>query len=92
MKHTVFLRILLPSPEWEAFRRVKQNAKTNNKASQIRGAFIDNKRQHYDIGKPVTGAARKSARWMKIISITGRATRTGRRGGKSQTAFASPGT
>lgn len=40
MKHTpFFFAFFLPSPEWEAFRRVKQNAKTNNKASQS-GAFL----------------------------------------------------
>lgn len=45
MKQTPFLfAFFLPSPEREAFRRVKQNAKTNNKASQIGGLFIDNKK------------------------------------------------
>lgn len=40
MKHTLFFfAFFLPSPEWEAFRRVKQNAKTNNKASKP-GAFL----------------------------------------------------
>ncbi len=69
MKHTPFSsHSFLPSPEWEAFRRVKQNAKTNNKGLPNRGPFLlITKRQHYDIGKPVTGAARKSARWMKKL-------------------------
>ena len=40
MKNTVFLRILFTFPEWEAFRRVKQNAKTNNKALPNRGPFL----------------------------------------------------
>ncbi len=41
MKHTpFFFAFFLPSPEWEAFRRVKQNAKTNNKASQTGGPFL----------------------------------------------------
>lgn len=44
MKHTPFFFAFLPSPEWEAFRRVKQNAKTNNKASQSGAFFIDNKK------------------------------------------------
>lgn len=63
MKHTpFFFAFFLPSPEWEAFRRVKQNAKTNNKASQSGAFLLITKRQHYDIGKPVTGAARENQR------------------------------
>lgn len=64
MKHTpFFFAFFLPSLNGEAFRRVKQNAKTNNKASQIGGPFLlITKRQHYDIGKPVTGAARENQR------------------------------
>ncbi|AHW87480.1 hypothetical protein J415_09785 [Klebsiella michiganensis HKOPL1] len=37
-----FFAFFLPSPEWEAIRRVIKNAKTNNKASQTGGLFIDN--------------------------------------------------
>lgn len=41
MKHTpFFFAFFFTFPEWEAFRRVKQNAKTNNKASQIGGPFL----------------------------------------------------
>lgn len=40
MKQTPFLfAFFFTFPEREAFRRVKQNAKTNNKASQIGGLF-----------------------------------------------------
>ncbi len=40
MKHTpFFFAFFFTFPEREAFRRVKQNAKTNNKASQIGGLF-----------------------------------------------------
>ncbi|WP_347446147.1 hypothetical protein [Burkholderia pseudomallei] len=35
-----FFAFFLPSPEWEAIRRVIKNAKTNNKASQIGGPFL----------------------------------------------------
>lgn len=50
---------------------MKQNAKTNNKASLNRGPFLlITKRQHYDIGKPVTGAARKiSALDEKLLAL-----------------------
>ncbi len=34
-----FFAFFLPSPEWEAFRRVIKNAKTNNKASHNGGPF-----------------------------------------------------
>lgn len=44
MKHTPFFFAFFTFPEWEAFRRVKQNAKTNNKASQSGAFFIDNKK------------------------------------------------
>ena len=40
MKHIPFFFAFFTFPEWEAFRRVKQNAKTNNKASQIGGPFL----------------------------------------------------
>mgnify|MGYP007042471973 FL=1 len=64
MKHTpFFFAFFFTFPEWEAFRRVKQNAKTNNKASQIGGPFLlITIRQHYDIGKSITGAARENQR------------------------------
>ncbi|MCZ4060387.1 hypothetical protein O3W44_16690 [Pantoea sp. LMR881] len=35
-----FFAFFLPSPDWEAIRRVKTKAKTNNKASQPGGFFI----------------------------------------------------
>ncbi|ADU70344.1 hypothetical protein [Pantoea sp. At-9b] len=35
-----FFAFFLPSPDWEAIRHVKMNAKTNNKASQPGGFFI----------------------------------------------------
>lgn len=45
MKQTPFLfAFFFTFPEREAFRRVKQNAKTNNKASQSGAFFIDNKK------------------------------------------------
>jgi hypothetical protein len=53
-----FFAFFLPSPEWEAFRRVIKNAKTNNKASHNGRPFLITERQHYDIGKPIAGAAR----------------------------------
>lgn len=66
MKHTpFFFAFFLPSPEWEAFRRVKQNAKTNNKASQIGGLFIDNKGNTMTSENPLLALREKSARWMK---------------------------
>ncbi len=34
-----FFAFFLPSPDWEAFRRVRKNAKTNNQASSNRGLF-----------------------------------------------------
>ncbi len=59
---------------------MKQNAKTNNKASQIGGPFfIDNKKGNTMTSENPLLALREkiSALDEKIISITGRATRTG---------------
>ncbi len=47
-------------PDREAIRRIRKNAKTNNKASHPGGLFLfdNNKGNIYDRGKPITGAAR----------------------------------
>lgn len=54
-----FFAFFLPSPDREAIRRIRKNAKTNNKASHPGGLLFDNNKGNiYDRGKPITGAAR----------------------------------
>lgn len=54
-----FFAFFFTFPDREAIRRIRKNAKTNNKASHPGGLFIDNNKGNiYDRGKPITGAAR----------------------------------
>lgn len=55
-----FFAFFFTFPDREAIRRIRKNAKTNNKASHSGRPFLfdNNKGNIYDRGKPITGAAR----------------------------------